>query len=236
MSPKKYALAAPTSMGVRITPINRQPVETSQMFYMQATSAESNALNITSSLGYPCLVLSKFVQGSPIAKFIKTELRKRNIYYEGAEVPPGGPWGYRHQFNIADSGYGVRGPVVYNDRAGEVGRTLSIDEFDIPRIFGEEGVGILHISGLIAALSHEASVLCLELAKAAKQYGGKVSFDLNYRESFWKGNEEELSAVFRQIAHLAGHSDRQRRGFPVLSRRTGAGDRREESGGQDRGI
>jgi 2-dehydro-3-deoxygluconokinase len=72
------------------------------------------------------------------------------------------------------------------------------------RIFGKEGVTILHLSGLIAALSHETSQFCLELAKAAKKYGTKVSFDLNYRASFWAGREEELHNTFSQIA---AHSD-----------------------------
>lgn len=200
---KKYALACPTSMGVRITPVDRQPVHTSHMYHMQATSAESNVLNIAASLGHECLVLTKFVEGSPVAQFIQNELRGRNIRYEGATVPQGGPWGYRHQFNIADSGFGMRGPRVCNDRAGEVGRTLNINEFDIPRIFGQEGVGILHISGLIGALSHDASVFCLKAAQAAKQYGTLVSFDLNHRASFWEGREDELRDIFSQIAGMA---------------------------------
>ncbi len=49
---------------------------------------------------------------------------------------------------------GMRAPRVMNDRAGEVGRTLNVKDFDIDRIFGEEGAEMLHISGLIAALSH----------------------------------------------------------------------------------
>ena len=199
----KYAIACPTSMGVRITPDDRMAVHNSTHFYMQATSAESNVLNVASSLGKECLVLSKFVKDSPVAAFIKSQLRARNIAYEGAEVDQGGPWGYRHQFNIADSGYGLRAPRVWNDRAGEVGRTLSIDEFDIPRIFGEEGVAILHISGLIAAMSPDTTKFCLEAAKAAKQYGTLVSFDLNHRATFWKGREEELREAFHQIASLA---------------------------------
>lgn len=200
---KKYAVACPTSMGVRITPAERQSVQTSHQYYMHATSAESNVLNIASSLGNECLVLTKFVEGSPVAQFIQSELRARNLRYEGVSVPQGGPWGFRHQFNIADSGFGMRGPRVWNDRAGEVGCTLDIGEFDIERIFGQEGVAILHLSGLIAALSHETSVFCAALAKAAKKYGTMISFDLNYRASFWKGREEELSAAFREIASLA---------------------------------
>jgi 2-dehydro-3-deoxygluconokinase len=199
----KYAIACPTSMGVRITPENQMAVHNSDRFYLQATSAETNVLNVASSLGSPCLALTKFVKGSPIATFIKSQLRARNIAYEGAEVEQGGPWGYRHQFNIADSGCGLRAPRVWNDRAGEVGRTLNIADFDIPRIFGQEGVKILHISGLIAAMSEETTTCCLELAKAAKSYGTLVSFDLNYRASFWAGREASLRKAFHQMASLA---------------------------------
>ena len=200
---KRYALVVPTSMGVRITPINRQPVHISHEFYMQATSAETNVATVSSSLGLPVKVLTTFVEGSPIAQFIKHDLRSRGMEYEGKEVPQGDPWGYRHQFNIADSGFGLRGPRVQNDRAGEVGRTLKVEDFDLERIFGEEGVEILHLSGLIAALSPETSRFCVELARAAKTYGTKISFDLNHRASFWKGREEELHAAFHEIASLS---------------------------------
>ena len=203
MKTKRYAVAAPTSMGLRITPENRMSVQNSNLFYMQATSAESNVLNVASSLGRECLVLTKFVKGSPMADFIRRQLRARNIAFEGAEVEQGGPWGYRHQFNIADSGFGLRAPRVWNDRAGEVGRTLSIDEFDVERIFGREGVGILHLSGLIAAMSPETTACCLALAKAAKQYGTLISFDLNYRATFWAGREAELHQAFHEIASQA---------------------------------
>lgn len=199
----QYAIACPTSMGLRITPENRMAVHNSSLFYLQATSAESNVLNIASSLGYECLVLTKFVKANPLADLIKRQLRARNIRFEGLEVEQGGPWGYRHQFNIADSGFGLRAPRVWNDRAGEVGRTLCAEDFDVERIFDREGVGILHLSGLIAAMSHETTECCLALAKVAKQYGTIVSFDLNYRASFWKGREEELSAAFGEIASLA---------------------------------
>ncbi|MBP1668256.1 MAG: 2-keto-3-deoxygluconate kinase, partial [Bacteroidetes bacterium] len=33
----KWSLVVPTSMGVRITPLNGQPVHSSDLFYMQAT-------------------------------------------------------------------------------------------------------------------------------------------------------------------------------------------------------
>lgn len=198
-----YAIACPTSMGLRITPENRMAVHNSSLFYLQATSAESNVLNIASSLGRECLVLTRFVKGSPVADLIRRQLRARNIRFEGLEIEQGGPWGYRHQINIADSGFGLRAPRVWNDRAGEVGRTLSTEDFDLDHIFGTDGVAILHISGLIAAMSPETTQCCLTLAKAAKQYGTLVSFDLNYRATFWKGREAELAQAFHEIAGCA---------------------------------
>jgi 2-dehydro-3-deoxygluconokinase len=198
-----WSLVVPTSMGVRITPANNQPVYCSDTFLMTASSAESNVASVSSFLGLPVKVLTTFVKDSPIARFLKDNLAGRHMAYEGVEVEQGGPWGYRHQFNIADTGFGSRGPRVQNDRAGEVGRTLNVKDFDLQRIFVKEGVQILHLSGLIAALSPETSNFCLELARAAKKYGTRISFDLNYRDTFWKNRERELSATFKEIAGIA---------------------------------
>lgn len=198
-----YSLVVPTSMGVRITPANGQPVHSSDTYVMQATSAETNVASISSYLGLPVKILTTFVKDSPIAQFIKSNLKSRHMMYEGPEVPQGGPWGYRHQFNIADSGFGTRGPRVHNDRAGEVGRTLNVKDFDLERIFGKEGVQIVHLSGLVGALSPETSEFCLQLARFAKKYDTRISFDLNYRASFWKGREKELRKIFTEIASIA---------------------------------
>ena len=192
-----------TSMGIRITPVNGQPVHSSKLFEMQATSAETNVASIASHLGLPVKVLTTFVKDSPIAQLIKADLRARNMEFEGPEVAQGDPWGYRHQFNIADSGFGTRGPRVLNDRAGEVGRTLNVKDFDLEKLFVKEGVQILHLSGLIGALSPETSEFCLQLARYAKKTGTRISFDLNYRASFWKGREKELREIFTEIASVS---------------------------------
>ncbi len=187
-------------MGVRLTPLNRQPMHCRGLMSLQVTSAETNVASVASYLGMPVKVLTKFVKGSPISRMIKDDLAGRHMSCEGLDVEQGGPWGFRHQFNLADDGYGPRGPRVHNDRAGEVGRTLSAKDFDLERIFGREGVRIVHLSGLIAALSPETSAFCLDLARMAKKHGARVTFDLNYRATFWKGREKELAKVFAEIA------------------------------------
>lgn len=202
-SEARYGLVVPTSMGVRITPVNRQPVHVSSHFQMDATSAETNAASVPAALGVPTHVLTKFVAGSPIAAFIQANLRARGMSFEGPVVEQGGAWGYRHQFNIADSGFGGRGPRVHNDRAGEVGRTMRVDEYDLERLFARDGVQIVHLSGLFAALSPETSAFCVRIADMAHAHGTRISFDLNYRASFWRGRESELAAAFTAIARQA---------------------------------
>ncbi|MBN2602184.1 MAG: sugar kinase [Candidatus Marinimicrobia bacterium] len=224
----KWSLVVPSSMGVRITPLDQQPVQSTNMFMMQATSAESNVASIPSYLGLPVKVLTSFVAGSPIAKFIKSNLKSRMLEFEGPDVPQGGPWGYRHQFNIADSGCGSRGPRVYNDRAGEIGRTLNVGDFDLKRLFEREGVQIVHLSGLIAALSPETGQFCLELAHAARKHDCRISFDLNYRASFWKNREAELHDIFSEIAGIADVLVGNEEDFQL-----GLGIAGPESGGKD---
>ena len=199
----KYALLTPTSMGMRLGPLHGQTIHNSETFLFKPTSAETNVGSVSSFLGLPVKVLTTFVKDSPVARLIKDNLAGRHMDYEGPEVEQGGPWGYRHQINMVDSGYGSRGPRVYNDRAGEVGRTLNVKDFDLDRIFGEEGVQIVHMSGLIAALSPDTGQFCLEIARTAKKYGSRISFDLNHRASFWAGREKELHAMFTEIASVS---------------------------------
>jgi len=84
-----------------------------------------------------------------------------------------------------------------------VGRVLNVKDFDLDRIFGDAGVQIIHMSGLIGALSPDTGTFCLELARAAKKHGTRVSFDLNHRATFWKGREESLREIFTEIASLS---------------------------------
>ena len=187
-------------MGVRLTPAGRQPAHAGGLFALQATSAETNVASVSSFLGLPVKVLTAFVKGHPFAAFIRSDLLGRGMAVEGPELPQGGPWGLRHQINIADSGAGARGPRVWNDRAGEAGRELRAEDFDLERIFGEERVEIMHLSGLIAAIAPD---FCLALTEAALKHGTRISFDLNYRASFWKGREAELRETFLRIASSA---------------------------------
>ena len=56
---------------------------------------------------------------------------------------------------------------------------------------------------MVIASSQKTSEFCLELARFAKKYDTKISFDLNYRASFWTGREKELRDAFKEIASVS---------------------------------
>ncbi len=199
----KYDIAAVSSMGLRLCPAGRQSLFSGAPLQLQATSAETNVLSALSSLGMRTKVLTRFVEGLETSRYIKAELARRGIEAEGPDVPQGGPWGYRHQINLADSGFGCVPPAVQNDRAGEVGRSICAADFDARKLFEEDGCRIFHLSGLIACLSESTGKTCLELAKAAKAAGTKISFDVNYRPSLHAGREKDLYALFDELCGLA---------------------------------
>ena len=159
-----YSLIVPTSMGVRITPVNGQPVHSSDTFMMQATSAETNVASISSFLGLPVKVLTTFVKGSPIAQFIKSNLAGRHMAYEGKKS-------LRAVLGLSSSVYNSRQRIWFHAARGQMtvpGGRQNLNVQDLTsKNFNQEGAQILHFR-LIGALSHETSIFCLELARAQK--------------------------------------------------------------------
>jgi 2-dehydro-3-deoxygluconokinase len=100
----------------------------------------------------------------------------------------------------SDRGYGVRGPIVFYNRANEAAAELRPGDFDWDEIFAG-GVRWFHSGGVFAALSATTSELIIEAARAAKAAGATVSFDLNYREKLWgtRGGVDGAVAVCRRI-------------------------------------
>jgi len=101
----------------------------------------------------------------------------------------------------SDRGHGVRGPVVFYNRANEAGALLKPGDFDWPKIFAG-GVRWFHSGGIFAALSPTTSELILEGMHAAKTARAILSFDLNYRAKLWSsvGGEARAHQVLRRIA------------------------------------
>jgi 2-dehydro-3-deoxygluconokinase len=120
----------------------------------------------------------------------------------------------------SDRGYGVRGPIVFYNRANEAAALLKPGDFDWNAIFGS-GVRWFHSGGIFAALSPTTSELIIEAMQVAKAHGAVTSFDLNYREKLWTaagGADKAVSTLARIVEHvdvLVGNEEDLQKGLGI---------------------
>jgi 2-dehydro-3-deoxygluconokinase len=93
----------------------------------------------------------------------------------------------RNGLNFTERGFGVRGAVGCSDRGHTAVSQLKPGDIDWEKIFGSEGARWFHCGGIFCALSETTPMVAKEAMEAAKKHGVIVSYDLNYRESLWKG-------------------------------------------------
>jgi 2-dehydro-3-deoxygluconokinase len=108
----------------------------------------------------------------------------------------------RNGLNFTERGFGVRAALGCSDRGHTAVSQLRPGDIDWGLIFGKEGARWFHTGGIFAALSETTPSVALEAMKAAKERGMTVSYDLNYRESLWKGvgGHEAARKVNRMLA------------------------------------
>jgi 2-dehydro-3-deoxygluconokinase len=111
----------------------------------------------------------------------------------------------RNGLNFTERGFGVRAAVGCSDRGNTAIANSQPSDFDWQHIFAVSGSRWLHTGGIFAALSSSSVSVARAAIQAARSAGTVVSYDLNYRESLWKGiggkakaqdvNRELVSAV-----------------------------------------
>jgi len=93
----------------------------------------------------------------------------------------------RNGLNFTERGFGLRGGVGCSDRGHTAVSHLAPGDIDWEQIFARDGARWFHTGGIFAALSETTAALAEEAMSAARHHGVIVSYDLNYRESLWKG-------------------------------------------------
>jgi 2-dehydro-3-deoxygluconokinase len=108
----------------------------------------------------------------------------------------------RNGLNFTERGFGVRAAVGCSDRGHTAASKLKPGDIDWKKIFETEAARWFHTGGIFCALSESTPDVALEAVKAAKQSGAVVSYDLNYRESLWRGigGKKQAQAVNRALA------------------------------------
>ncbi len=108
----------------------------------------------------------------------------------------------RNGLNFTERGFGLRAALGCSDRGHTAVSQLKAGDIDWEKIFGERGARWFHTGGIFAALSESTPAVALEAMQSAHKHGAIVSYDLNYRESLWKGigGKKKAQDVNRRLA------------------------------------
>jgi 2-dehydro-3-deoxygluconokinase len=110
----------------------------------------------------------------------------------------------RNGLNFTERGYGVRAALGCSDRGHTAVSQLRPGDIDWDAIFGGEGARWFHTGGIFAALSETTPAVAREAMEAARRHGTTISYDLNYRDSLWKGigGKARAQEVNRELARF----------------------------------
>ena len=110
----------------------------------------------------------------------------------------------RNGLNFVERGFGVRAPLGCSDRGHTAVSQLKPGEIDWDEVFAKQGARWFHTGGIFCALSPTTPEVAREAMEAARRHGAVVSYDLNYRESLWKGigGKKQAQEVNRRLAPL----------------------------------
>ena len=110
----------------------------------------------------------------------------------------------RNGLNFTERGFGVRGALGCSDRGHTAVSQLKPGDIDWEQIFAAEGARWFHTGGIFCALSETTPQVAREAMQVAKRNGVIVSYDLNYRDSLWKGigGPTRAREINRELAPL----------------------------------
>jgi 2-dehydro-3-deoxygluconokinase len=156
----------------------------------------------------------------PIGDLIAERVRAMGVQSFYKRFPHDGVTGPNMATVYSDRGFGLRGPVVFYNRANEAAARLKPGDFDWKAIFAA-GVRWVHSGGIFAALSTTTAELAAEMMREAKAAGAVTSFDLNFREKLWKihgGDQhavETIAKIVENVDVLVGNEEDLQKGLGI---------------------
>jgi 2-dehydro-3-deoxygluconokinase len=176
------------------------PFRKARTFQIHVSGGEYNvAANLADCFGMKTAVATAMVNNG-IGELVQTRVREMGVtpFYKMYEHD--GVRGPNIATVYSDLGYGVRGPVVFYNRANEAAALLKPGDFDWAKIFSG-GVRWFHSGGIFASLSDTTSEVILEGMQVARAAGAICSLDLNYRAKLWAsvGGPKKAQAILQRI-------------------------------------
>ncbi len=187
---------------LRLSPPGYQRFAQATDFEINYGGAEANVAASLAQCGHHCIFLSKIPENA-IGDAAIGALRKLNV--DCSHIARGGE---RLGIYYLENGASIRPSSVVYDRAGSAVTKASHEEFDFDEIFKD--ADLFHVSGITPVLSEDATKLTFATLKKAKEYGVRVSFDLNYRSKLWtsdiEGKQKNLSEMMEYVDICFGNA------------------------------
>lgn len=116
----------------------------------------------------------------------------------------------RNGLNFTDRGFGPRAGVGCYDRGHTAVSQLQPGQIAWDEVFADHP-RVFHTGGIFVALGERTPDVALEGIRAARARGACVSFDLNYRDSLWRGHLRDvrtsMSELVSQVDVLFGNAE-----------------------------
>jgi 2-dehydro-3-deoxygluconokinase len=166
-----WLLAVGETMAL-VTPAQAVRLTDAVDFHVDAGGAESNVASHAAALGVPTAWFSRLGDDA-LGHRIARQLAARQVDVSRVVYDAARPTG----LYVKDPGHGVR---YY--RAGSAASALSAAD---AASLSLDGVRVVHVSGITAALSPSAAAFLDSLIDRARAAGAVVSFDVNHRPALW---------------------------------------------------
>jgi 2-dehydro-3-deoxygluconokinase len=184
----RFDLVALGEVMLRLDP-GDQRISTSRHFRAWEGGGEYNvARGLKRCFGLETAIVTALVD-NPIGSLVEDLLYQGGVDQSYVRWVPYDGVGrtVRNGLNFTERGFGLRGGVGCSDRGNTAASQLKPGDVPWDRIFRRDGVRWFHTGGIFAGLSASTATLAEEAMVEAKRHGTIVSYDLNYRESIWKG-------------------------------------------------
>ncbi|WP_404434139.1 sugar kinase [Microbacterium lacus] len=171
-----------------VTPTTAESLVDADVFRLDAGGAESNVAAHVAAGGHRAGWFSR-LGDDPLGHRVARLLASRGVDVSTVEFDPHHPTGVYFK----DPGR----PVRYY-RAGSAAAHLSAADAEAVVL---DGVRIVHVSGITAAISTSASGFLARIIDRAHAAGALVSFDVNYRSALW--SVADAAAPLEDLARRA---------------------------------
>ncbi|WP_148629758.1 sugar kinase [Bacillus sp. E214] len=174
-------------MLLRLTPTNHQMLIQASQLDMIYGGSEANIAVALSHWGektsYATCLPDNNLGLAAVTQLRKYGVNTNHIVYKGKKMG----------LYFVEQGHSIRPTEVTYDRQNSAFVEALPNDYDFEAMLSE--VKWLHVSGISLGASKNARETTMELVKAAKQKGIKISFDFNYRAKLWTLDEARKAYI-----------------------------------------